>query len=198
MNESAFLLDLLLRFLLVFFFNMGQMRIISKHSEASRHNVYSFFIISIVVFFLSHTLSSIEMQIGMAIGMFAVFGIVRYRTEALQPKEMTYLFSAIGIAVIDALTTGFMGYTELIVINLIVLLFIYVLERFLIVENNTKESVATRKLSVVLPIEDLNATQINAKQQELQSNLGVTIVRHHISKIDYTAGHAQLTYFYEK
>lgn len=198
MNDSVLLLDLLLRFVLVFLFNVGQMRIISKHSEASRHNVYSFFIISVVVFFLSHTLSSIEMQIGMAIGMFAVFGIVRYRTEALQPKEMTYLFSAIGIAVIDALTTGFMGYAELVAINLIVLLFIYILERFLIVEKPVEETVATRKLSVVLPIQDLNATQIDNKKQELENNLGVTIVRHHISKIDYTAGHAQLTYFYEK
>jgi len=71
-----------LRLLLIF--NIVQMRIVSKHGYESRKIVYSFFIISVVVFFLAHALRTFDMQIGMAIGMFAVFGIVRYRTEALK------------------------------------------------------------------------------------------------------------------
>jgi uncharacterized membrane protein len=119
------------------------MRIVSKHGPESRKNVYSFFIISVVVFFLSHTLRSFDMQIGMAIGMFAVFGIVRYRTEPLRPQEMTYLFAAIGIALINALSNQPEGWMEMVVINAIVLAFIYLLEKFLLREEVKPNRVLT-------------------------------------------------------
>ena len=190
------LLDVFFRFLLTLAFNAAQMRIIGKHSEESRQNVYSFFIISVVVFFLAHTLSTFEMQLGMAIGMFAVFGIVRYRTEALKPQEMTYLFSAIGIAVINALASIGMGWSELVWINVVVLLLVYVLERFLN-KNTQEEKVQTKKISVVLSVAELDQEIIAQKVMELEKKLGLKIQTHQISKIDYTLGTAQLTVVYE-
>ena len=148
------LLELLTRFALTLLFNIVQMRIVSKHAPESRKNVYSFFIISVVVFFLANALGSFNMQIGMAIGMFAVFGIVRYRTEALRPQEMTYLFAAIGIAVINALSSGTEGWLELVVVNTLVLAFIYLLERFLLTEE--KEEPALQKVNVTLPVSELD------------------------------------------
>ena len=190
------LLDLLLRFLLTLGFNAVQMRIIGKHSEESRRNVYSFFIISIVVFFLAHTLSSFQMQLGMAIGMFAVFGIVRYRTETLKPQEMTYLFAAIGIAVINALSSVGMGWTELIGINVVVLALVYILERFLISEANLKAS-EVKKISVVLTVAELDKETVEGKISELENSLGIRVQRHQVSKIDYALGTAQLSVYYE-
>ncbi|MEZ7825977.1 MAG: DUF4956 domain-containing protein [Schleiferiaceae bacterium] len=193
-SESP-ILELLLRFALTLGFNMVQMRIIGKHSEDSKKNVYSFFIISIVVFFLSHTLSAFEMQIGMAIGMFAVFGIVRYRTEPLRPQEMTYLFSAIGIAVINALSADSMGWLQLSLINLTILAFVYILERFLIIEQPVSSTI--KKLSVVLDVTDLSKSTIEEKISGLEQSLSVVVVRHQLAKIDYAAGTAQLIVFYE-
>ena len=193
-SESP-LLELLLRFALTLGFNIVQMRIIGKHSEDSKKIVYSFFIISIVVFFLSHTLSTFDMQIGMAIGMFAVFGIVRYRTEPLRPQEMTYLFSAIGIAVINALSADSMGWLQLSLINLTILIFVYVLERFLIKEQPVSNTI--KKLAVVLDVSDLSKSTIEEKISKMEDSLGVVVVRHQLSKIDYAAGTAQLTVFYE-
>ena len=193
-SESP-LLELLLRFALTLGFNIVQMRIIGKHSEDSKKIVYSFFIISIVVFFLSHTLSTFDMQIGMAIGMFAVFGIVRYRTEPLRPQEMTYLFSAIGIAVINALSADSMGWLQLSLINLTILVFVYVLERFLIKEQPVSSTI--KKLAVILDVSDLSKSTIEEKISKMEDSLGVVVVRHQLSKIDYAAGTAQLTVFYE-
>ena len=190
------LLDLLLRFLLTLGFNAVQMRIIGKHSEESRRNVYSFFIISIVVFFLAYTLSSFQMQLSMAIGMFAVFGIVRYRTETLKPQEMTYLFAAIGIAVINALSSVGMGWTELIGINVVVLALVYILERFLINEANLKAS-DVKKISVVLTVAELNKETVEAKISQLENSLGIRVQHHQVSKIDYALGTAQLSVYYE-
>ena len=190
------LLELLTRFALTLLFNIVQMRIVSKHAPESRKNVYSFFIISVVVFFLANALGSFNMQIGMAIGMFAVFGIVRYRTEALRPQEMTYLFAAIGIAVINALSSGTEGWLELVVVNTLVLAFIYLLERFLLTEE--KEEPALQKVNVTLPVSGLDQAVFDARIATLAAQMQVQVVRVHISKVDYALGTAQIQVYYEK
>ena len=192
--ESPFV-DLLLRFALTLLFNMVQMRIVSKHGPESRKNVYSFFIISVVVFFLSSTLRSFDMQIGMAIGMFAVFGIVRYRTETLRPQEMTYLFAAIGIAVINALSGEGAGWIELLVINGLVLVFIYLLEKFLLTE---KKKQVHHKLNVTISVEDLPKMAMDAKMKDLETQMGIQIRHVHVGKVDYTSSTVQLQVYYEK
>jgi len=190
------LLELLTRFALTLLFNIVQMRIVSKHAPESRKNVYSFFIISVVVFFLANALGSFNMQIGMAIGMFAVFGIVRYRTEALRPQEMTYLFAAIGIAVINALSSGAEGWLELVVVNTLVLAFIYLLERFLLTEE--KEEPALQKVNVTLPVSELDQPVFDTRIATLAAQMQVQVVRVHISKVDYALGTAQIQVYYEK
>ena len=190
------LLELLTRFALTLLFNIIQMRIVSKHAPESRKNVYSFFIISVVVFFLANALGSFNMQIGMAIGMFAVFGIVRYRTEALRPQEMTYLFAAIGIAVINALSSGAEGWLELAVVNTLVLAFIYLLERFLLTEE--KEEPALQKVNVTLPVSELDQPVFDTRIATLAAQMRVQVVRVHISKVDFALGTAQIQVYYEK
>jgi hypothetical protein len=190
------LLELLTRFALTLIFNLVQMRIVSKHARKSRKIVYSFFIISVVVFFLAHALRTFDMQIGMAIGMFAVFGIVRYRTEALRPQEMTYLFASIGIAVINALSSGAEGWLELVVVNALVLGFIYLLERFLLIEE--KQEPSFQKINVTLPVAELDQAVLDAKISKLAEQTQVTVVRVHISKVDYALGTAQIQVYYEK
>jgi hypothetical protein len=188
-SENA-LLELLTRFALILIFNIVQMRIVSKHSYESRKIVYSFFIISVVVFFLAHALRTFDMQIGMAIGMFAVFGIVRYRTEALKPQEMTYLFASIGIAVINALTSGSQGWLELVVVNGLVLGFIYLLERFLLVEEAVEP--LRQKINVTFPVADLENGLLEEKVEILASKMNIDVQEINISKVDYALGTAQI------
>ena len=194
-SENA-LLELLTRFALILIFNIVQMRIVSKHSYESRKIVYSFFIISVVVFFLAHALRTFDMQIGMAIGLFAVFGIVRYRTEALKPQEMTYLFASIGIAVINALTSGSQGWLELVVVNGLVLGFIYLLERFLLVEEAVEP--LRQKINVTFPVADLENGLLEEKVEILASKMNIDVQEINISKVDYALGTAQIQVYYEK
>ena len=194
-SENA-LLELLTRFALILMFNIVQMRIVSKHSYESRKIVYSFFIISVVVFFLAHALRTLDMQIGMAIGMFAVFGIVRYRTEALKPQEMTYLFASIGIAVINALTSGSQGWLELVVVNGLVLGFIYLLERFLLIEEAVEP--LRHKINVTFPVADLENGLLEEKVAILASKMNIHVEEINISKVDYALGTALIQVYYEK
>ena len=97
--------------------------IISKQMVLRRFS-FSFLMISLIVFFLCFTLKNFDLNLGMALGLFAIFGIIRYRTQPLQTEEMTYLFITIGMAVINAFSGDFLSVSELIIINITVILFI--------------------------------------------------------------------------
>ena len=178
-------------------YNLVQLGIVSRHNRTTRTNVSSFFIIAVVVFFLSYVLSTFEMQIGLAIGMFAIFGIIRYRTETLRPQEMTYLFASLGIAVINALSSEAISFAELILINATVLACIYILEKFLLDKPEEEPKPTTKKVTVVVATKDLTKDYVDNRVKELAETLGVTVVKFHISKVDHAEGTAQINVIYE-
>ncbi|TWU03429.1 DUF4956 domain-containing protein [Neorhodopirellula pilleata] len=91
---------------------------------------------NMMVFFICFTLKKLEIELGMAIGLFAIFGVLRFRTDTIRTKEMTYLFILIGIAVINALSNKKTSYAELIVVNLVILIGSIVMEQ--VVRKPTK------------------------------------------------------------
>ena len=185
------------KFALMVVYNLVQQGIVSRHNRTTRTNVSSFFIIAVVVFFLSYVLSTFEMQIGLAIGMFAIFGIIRYRTETLRPQEMTYLFASLGIAVINALSSEAISFAELILINATVLACIYILEKFLLDKPEEEPKPTTKKVTVVVATKDLTKDYVDNRVKELAETLGVTVVKFHISKVDHAEGTAQINVIYE-
>jgi len=185
------------KFALMVVYNLVQLGIVSRHNKTTRTNVSSFFIIAVVVFFLSYVLSTFEMQIGLAIGMFAIFGIIRYRTETLRPQEMTYLFASLGIAVINALSSEAISFAELILINATVLACIYILEKFLLDKPEEEPKPTTKKVTVVVATKDLTKDYVDKRVKELAETLGVTVVKFHISKVDHAEGTAQINVIYE-
>lgn len=187
---------LFIKFALMVVYNLIQMRIVSVHNRTTRTNVSSFFIIAVVVFFLSYVLSTFEMQIGLAIGMFAIFGIVRYRTEPLRPQEMTYLFASLGVAVINALSSDEISLTELVLINATILACVYILEKFLL-DKTSETKRTTKKVTLVVPSQNLNQKYVEERVEELSQNMEVTIIKYHISKIDHSEGTAQINVVYE-
>ena len=87
--------------------------------------LFSYILISVLVFLLCFLLENVKLQIGFALGLFAIFGIIRYRTNPIPIKEMTYLFVVIGISVINALANKKVSYVELIFTNLAIIGLIY-------------------------------------------------------------------------
>jgi len=116
------LLTLLVRLLL----NLGVLFLLVKLAIRpkiqAREFAFSVVLMNITVFFICFALKKLELGLGMALGLFAIFGVLRYRAEAITTKEMTYLFMAIAIAVINALSNQKTSYAELLVINFIILL----------------------------------------------------------------------------
>jgi len=96
---------------------------------------FSFIAVGSVVFLLSFLLSSVKLELGFALGLFAIFGIIRYRTDAIPIKEMTYLFIVIGISVINALANKKVSYVELIFANAFIVYGLYFLEKRLMLKQ---------------------------------------------------------------
>ena len=179
----------IIRFAVNTFFIASMILIITKHIALRRFS-FTFLMISVIVFFLCFTLKNFDLNLGMALGLFAIFGIIRYRTQPLQTEEMTYLFITIGMAVINALSEEFLSIYELIIINLVVILFIifgeYVLIRFSYT-NKYNPLVENLNRRIVLQLEyvenDLgNVITNEIKRQE--ENLNIKIKTYKVFKID--------------
>ena len=96
-----------------------------RYSQKTAY-VFTYYMVSIIVFFLCFTLKKFTLDIGMALGLFAIFGIIRYRTQTIEIKEMTYLFVVIGVSVINALANKKMSYSEIVAANGIIVAAIYI------------------------------------------------------------------------
>jgi len=144
--------DLFARFIV----NLGVVVLLVRwlYFSATRKKDYlfSYFLISTVVFLLCYLLESVEMQLGFALGLFAIFGIIRYRTDAIPIKEMTYLFIVIGISVINALANVDSGGITIIVFsNLAVIVTTYVLERVWLLRHESSKVIIYDKIDLIKP-----------------------------------------------
>ena len=88
------------------------------YRKSKRRDYYfTYMLFSITIFFLIFLMDNVKVQIGFALGLFAIFGMIRYRTETVPIREMTYLFVVVGISVINGLAMT-VSYVELFVTNL--------------------------------------------------------------------------------
>lgn len=119
---------LLARLGLNMLFTAVVVRLIYYRLYRNRDYVFTYFLINLVTFSLAYLLSSVPIELGFALGLFAVFGILRYRTEAIRVRNLTYLFVVIGIALLNALANGGITLAELLIANAVIVGTVGVLE----------------------------------------------------------------------
>ena len=150
----------------------------------------TFCLISLTVFFLVFLLDSIELQIGLALGLFAVFGIIRYRTISIPIKEMTYLFVIIGISIINALASLKIGYVGLILTNIMFIFACWLFESNLIKKHISVKKVLYDNIHLV------KAGKESELKADLEQRLGLTIIKIEIGSIDFIKDSAELRISY--
>lgn len=178
----------LIRFSVNTGFITSMILIISKQMVLRRFS-FSFLMISLIVFFLCFTLKNFDLNLGMALGLFAIFGIIRYRTQPLQTEEMTYLFITIGMAVINALSEEFLSVSELIIINLTVILFIifgeFILMKFSYNKVHPLAEDINRRIVLQLEYSDGNIKKtIDDEIKKQEKNLNINVKTFKIFRID--------------
>jgi len=139
--------------------------------------MFTFTLFAVTIFLLIYLLNSVKLQIGMGLGLFAVFGILRYRTEQVSVREMTYLFAIIGISVVNGLSSG-MSYTALVAANLL-FLGAAMLESKIIVRRTSSKIILYENIELIKPekSEELKA--------DLQTRTGLTIIHVEVGHIDF-------------
>ena len=184
--------DLGIRFLITLLFVSLLIVLGSFKKENPKRNTYTYFVISTVVFFLCFTLNTIDLNLGMALGLFAIFGIIRYRTETIKAQEMTYLFAFIGLAVINSLAP-FDPFSELLPLNILITLSIAAAQNILLdrdIEVAQKEALA--KTVVVLPLNQEDVFDQTELKERIERQIQKKIKRMNLSRIDEELN--QITY----
>lgn len=152
---------------------------------------FTYIAISIVIFLLCFLLESVKIELGFALGLFAIFGIIRYRTDAIPIKEMTYLFVVIAVSVINALANKKISYAELITTNLLIVASIYVLERIL----NLRQEISYRV--IYEKIENVQAGKEDILLADLKERTGINIKHFEIERIDFLRDVAYIYIFFD-
>jgi len=177
-----------------FMFNLVVSVIIIRglyYAKAKRKDyLFTYLLINLVVFVLCITLSSVKLQLGFAFGLFAIFGIIRYRTDAIPIKEMTYLFVIIGIAVINALTNKKVSYLELFFANGVIVIALYVLENLWLLRHESRKPILYERIDLIKP--DKRKELII----DLERRTGLKITRVEVGRIDFMRDVAKLNIFY--
>jgi len=152
--------------------------------------LFTFFLFNIIIFIITYLLNKVDMSMGAAFGLFAVFSMLRYRTEGISTKDMTYLFIVIAIGLICAVSKA--TYFELAVINLILIAFTYMLDGNWLVRNEMIKSILYENIEMIKP------ENYNALVEDLRNRTGLDIHKVTVRRIDFLKDVAQVNvYYYE-
>ncbi|MCD8080347.1 MAG: DUF4956 domain-containing protein [Bacteroides sp.] len=188
--DQTGLLQLLVRFLLNAFV-VGLIIHRLYYPKSKRRDYYfTFTLISISIFLMIFLLGSVKLKIGFALGLFAIFGIIRYRTESVPIREMTYLFVIIAISVINALGVD-ISYIELVATNVIFILCIW------LCESNRWMKHVSCKLVQYDRIELIRPQRYEELVADLTERTGLEILKVEVGHIDFLRDSAVVKIYYQ-
>ncbi|MEP2026806.1 MAG: DUF4956 domain-containing protein [Reichenbachiella sp.] len=166
--------------------------LIHKRNHKSTDFYFSYFAIGMTVFLLCFLLSNVKLELGFALGLFAIFGIIRYRTDAIPIKEMSFLFVVIGISVVNALVNNKIDVSGLALINAVIVLMLWCIEKVLNAKNQ-------RSIPILYEnIENIHLVNQSILIEDLKKRTGLCITSFEIIEIDYLRDVAQLVIFYRE
>lgn len=183
---------MMFRFVINFTFLTVIIRFIYYPIAKRKDYVFTYYLISAIVFFLCFTLKKYELDIGMALGLFAIFGIIRYRTDPVDIKEMTYLFVVIGVSVINSLANKKMSYSEILAANALVITVLVVIEKYWALKQEESKSIVYEN------IENIKPENYKMLKGDLENRTGLSINKITIGDVDFLKDTAQVTIFYFK
>jgi hypothetical protein len=165
-------------------------RLIYYPIHRKKDYLFTYFLFNVLIFFLCVLLNSVKLSIGFAFGLFAIFGVLRYRTEQISIKDMTYLFAVITIAVINSLASKKVSIAELVFTDGMILLMTYALEHLWLTRHEAMKQLIYERIDLIKP------ANRQALYDDLHQRLGVKVSRVEIGKIDLLKDTVQMRVFY--
>jgi len=141
--------------------------------------LFTFFLMGMMIFLIASILDQVKLDIGIAFGLFAIFGIIRYRSPSIDLKEMTYLFLVIGVSIINALVAfKLAAWLGLLIANFIVLIAAYIMEKYV------PKNYVLKRMLVYTPSDYSVLNNKDQLLQEIRENTGINVLKVEVSKIN--------------
>jgi hypothetical protein len=166
-------------------------RFIYYPTTHNKSYVFTFLAFNTVIYFVLSFMTSIELGIGVGFGLFAIFSILRYRTDAMPIREMTYLFIIVALPVMNSAGGSAAIWPQLIAANAIILAVMLILEKEWGFRYEASKQIVYEKIELVRP--DRRAEL----QTDLEKRTGLKIKRIAVGKLDFVRDTANVKIYYE-
>lgn len=167
-------------------------RFIYARDSQEKRFVFSFLALNTVIYFVLGLLTRVNLSIGVGFGLFAIFSVLRYRTEETPIREMTYLFVLIALPVLNSILLTEQSYAEFAVANLATIGVLFVLER------EWGFAYETRKVVIYERIEMIRPEHWTMLLADLKERTGLPIKRIEIGRINFLRDTAELILICER
>lgn len=157
--------------------------------------VFTYFMFNTLIFFFAFILGNLDINMAFGFGLFAVFAILRYRTDPIPIKEMTYLFIVITIGVINALSANQVVFTELLFANFSIVLLTFLLERHWV--NNLPDDGLSTKTIVYNDMEMIKPENHQKLINDLAQKTGLSVISIKVGRINFIENHANIKLYYK-
>jgi hypothetical protein len=166
-------------------------RFIYYPTAQNKSYVFAFLVFNTVIYFLMSMLRSIELSIGVGFGLFAIFTVLRYRTEEIPIREITYLFITIALPVMNSAIGAGEGFAKLAVANGATVVLLYVLEREWGFRFEASKRVTYERIELITP------DKTDLLLADLRERTGLDVKRVEIGRIDFLRDTAELRAYYD-
>ncbi|MDR2843150.1 MAG: DUF4956 domain-containing protein [Candidatus Symbiothrix sp.] len=186
--NSSMLLSLLIRFIANFLVCWIIIQFFYYKKSTRKDYYFTFILFSVTIFLLLFILQNLSMGTGFALGLFCIFGMIRYRTESIQIREMTYLFLIIGVSAVNGLSID-VDYTTLLTANLLFIAIVWGLESM--IKQNASKIILYEKIALITP------DKYHEMLADLKQRTGLDIISVEVGHIDFLRDVAYLKVYYQ-
>jgi hypothetical protein len=155
-----------------------------------RDYFFTLVLLSVSIFFLIYLLGSVKVKIGFALGLFAIFGVLRYRTETIPVREMSYMFGVISLSVINALADA-LSFVELLIPNVAIALLIWFFEACVLRRNLASKLILYDRIELITP------ERREELLEDLKKRTGLNIYKVNVGAVDFLKDTAVIKIEYE-
>lgn len=182
--------NLLMRFIFNMVIAVTIVRFIYYTVSKRKDYLFTYIVISATVFLLCFSLENVNLELGFALGLFAIFGIIRYRTAQIAIKEMTYLFVIIGVSVINALANKTVSYAELLFINLVIVAIVWGLEKVWLLKHESSKRITYEKIDLIKP------EKYDEMLADVEKRTGLKVNRVEVGSVNFLRDTANIKVYY--
>jgi hypothetical protein len=156
----------------------------------NKEKIFTFIMFNIIIFLITFALNKVEMSMGAAFGLFAVFTMLRYRTEDISTTDMTYMFLMIAMGLINSVSKG--SWDELILLDSIIFTATYLLESNLLIKKEISMRILYDNVELLRPE--------NRKDliEDIEQRMGIKVNHLDIGKVDFLRDMVQIIIYYNE